>query len=326
MSFLETNMFARMVERSPFSYTDLAILILTAPKRYKEHHIKKRSGGLRLIAQPTKELKFVQRLLISNELSHLKVSEAAAAYVKERSIKEHAEKHAGNRYLLKLDFKDFFPSITKDAINRLLIQQTDLSADERYIACQLLLRSPKKEETLRLSIGAPSSPFISNCVMYEFDEKLLGYCQANGITYSRYADDIALSTQNPRTLDPAKAFVEGLLSQLDYLKLSLNPAKTVNVSTKNRRTLTGLVLSNEGTASIGRDKKRLIRAQVHSMIKGQLSTEEAVSLKGHLSFLYSVDKSFVVNLARRYGLDAKSLMTYRTSSTDSLPPQPDKSS
>lgn len=309
MSFVNSELFARLIERSPFSYSDLAILIFTAPKRYKEHHIKKRTGGLRLIAQPTKELKFLQRLLVKHELSRLRISTAATAYVKGGSIKDHAERHAKNRYLLKLDFKDFFPSITQTAINTLLMQQTEFTEDERFIVTQLLLRAPKKETILRLSIGAPSSPFICNCVMNEFDERLLSFCTPRQISYSRYADDMALSTNHPKLLDEAKVFVEDLLKELGYLGLSLHTGKTVNVSTKNNRTLTGLVLSNDGHVSIGREKKRLIRAQVHSMINGALSQEACATLKGYLSFVYSVDPTFVSNLAKRYGLAVKALLT-----------------
>lgn len=316
MSFVDTALFTRLIERSPFSYSDLAILILTAPKRYKEHQIKKRSGGLRLIAQPTKELKFLQRILVEHELHRLPISSAATAYIKGSSIKNHAEQHAKNRYLLKLDFKDFFPSITAAPINEMLIKHTNYSMEERFIITQILLRAPKNEKILRLSIGAPSSPLLCNWVMNEFDEEVLSYCDSRKIAYSRYADDMAFSTNHPRVLDEAKTFIEQLLEKQTSLGLSLNQDKTVNVSTKNNRTLTGLVLSNSGTVSVGRDKKRLIRAQVHSMMTGILRAEESDTVKGYLSFLFSIDPAFVSNLAMRYGLPVKKLLVFPNEQKD----------
>jgi hypothetical protein len=252
----------------------------------------------------------MQRLLVAQELSKLPVSEAATAYIKSGSIKHHAQKHAGNRYLLKLDFKDFFPSITDNAINELLLRETEFSAEERFIVNQLLLRSPKNERGLRLSIGAPSSPFVCNWIMYEFDKAVLEYCAANKIDYSRYADDMALSTNQPKALDRAKLYIEQLLNRMNHLGLSLHEKKTVNVSTKNNRTLTGLVLSNTGTVSIGRDKKRLIRAQVHSMMNGALTVEATTKLKGHLSFIHSIDPVFIENLAQRYNLTGTKLLVF----------------
>lgn len=310
MSIFQSPLFERIAERTPFSYAELATLILTAPQRYKEHTIAKRRGGTRLIAQPTKEIKFLQRLLVSTELNGLRVSPAATAYVKGKSIHDHAALHASNRYLLKLDFLNFFPSITHLTIRRTLLSQLAFNEEECQIIERILLRAPRGEATLRLSIGAPSSPFISNCVLYEFDEDLIRYCAASGLVYSRYADDIAISTDIPHVLDDAKKFVAHLLRQHSYLGLSLHPEKTVNVSTKNRRSLTGLILSNNGGASVGREKKRLLRAQVYSMVNGKLHSIELESLKGYLSWVKDIDPTFIETLATRHGLTVKQLLNY----------------
>lgn len=310
--FLETQLFGRLLQVSPFSGTELAIIILTAPTRYKEHTIEKRRGGSRLISQPTRELKFLQRLLVKNELHNLPISSAATAYVKGLSIKQHAERHAKNHFLLKLDFRDFFPSIKSNAIENLLKKHTNFDQDERYLICQILLRRARTQADLHLSIGSPSSPFISNSVLYEFDTKLLEYCKHQGLTYSRYADDLAISTNKIGHLDPAKEFVEQLLNELSQLNLKLHPDKTVNVSTKRRRILTGLILSNSGTASIGRNNKRILRAKVHRMINGQLDVNQTNEVKGLLSFTYSIDPIFIEDLALHYGFsNARELLMYK---------------
>lgn len=300
MNIIEIPLFKRLVHASPFSSSELLVLIMTAPYRYKEHQIEKRRGGQRTISQPTKELKFIQRQLINSELLGLKISDAATAYIKGRSIVDHARLHASNHFLLKLDFNNFFPSITEKSIEHLLKTQTAFSEVERTIIKRLLLRAKRKDPNLRLSIGAPSSPFISNCIMAEFDEIVADYCRDNGLIYSRYADDIAMSTQFPNKLDSAKIFLENLLEKLEYVDLSLNKEKTVNVSIKNRRVLTGLVLSNDGNVSIGRDRKRKIRSQVHAMVNKELPAEEIPKLKGMLAFILSVDRVFVENLAKKY--------------------------
>ena len=105
-------LFRRLLILSPFSEWELVALIHTAPLRYKDHYILKRNGrGRRLISQPTLELKFLQRLLVSKEFVNLPMHDAAVAYRRCHSIKDHAAPHASNKYLLKLDFKDFFPSL-----------------------------------------------------------------------------------------------------------------------------------------------------------------------------------------------------------------------
>ena len=112
MSIASAPLFQRLLARSPFSDHELIVLVATAASRYKIHHIKKRGGrGSREIAQPTKEVKFLQRLVVSEELKRMPVHDAAVAYRSGRSILDHAQSHAAARYLLKLDFTNFFPSL-----------------------------------------------------------------------------------------------------------------------------------------------------------------------------------------------------------------------
>ncbi len=300
MSIINEPLFERLLTLSPFSARELGILIATAPYRYKSHYIEKRNGrGKRLISQPTAELKFLQRLVVKHEMSSLQIHNAATAYRPNRSIKEHALPHARARYLLKLDFRDFFPSLKATALRHRLLADANYSAQELWMLCQILCRRPRRDAELQLSIGAPSSPYVSNYLMYEFDSKLARSCEACGAEYTRYADDIAISTSFPQILDIIEVEVRRLLGELDYLGLSLNEGKTVNVSTKNRRTLVGLVLANDGNVSIGREEKRRLRAAMHKLTQGKLPVEETARLRGQLAFAYSIDPDFVNDLCAR---------------------------
>lgn len=303
MSLADTPLFQRLLAKTPFSERELIDLICTAPRRYKDHYINKKSGrGRRLISQPTKEIKFLQRILLKSELTKLPMHEAATAYRKGMSTKDHAQKHASSKYMLKLDFRDFFLSLHSNALDYRLAVDTDFSSVERWLICNLLCRCPHKTSILRLSIGAPSSPFISNYLMYEFDLRLTAYCKGEDIIYTRYADDLALSSSCPHVLDEAKGEVIRLLAELSYLQISLNEEKTVNVSKKRKRMLVGLTLSNEGVASVGREEKRVLRAAFHAYSQGKLAPEKIGRLRGKLSYIFGVDPKFVLNLCEKYGV------------------------
>jgi len=111
-------LFRRILKNSPFNKAELLSLINTAPFRYKYHYVEKRGGrGLREIAEPAKEVKFLQRLLIEKELHELPLHPAAVAYRRGGSIFQHAHPHAAGKYLLKLDFKNFFPSLNEKCID-----------------------------------------------------------------------------------------------------------------------------------------------------------------------------------------------------------------
>lgn len=302
MSIATAPLFQRLLARSPFSEHELIVLIATAPSRYKVHYIEKRNGrGRREIAQPTKEIKFLQRLLAKYELATLPIHDAAIAYRAGLSIADHARPHAHGRYLLKLDFKDFFPSIRWSSLAHRLTNDTQYTKVELWILGNLLCRKVNTSGVHQLSIGAPSSPHVSNYVLHEFDSNLTDFCSRNGVRYTRYADDLAFSTHIPGLLDTVEQEVRRLLRELNYLGLQLNEEKSVNVSKKRRRMLVGLTLSNDGHTSIGRDAKRQLRLAIHRAAFGRLGPTEVANLRGRLAFTYAIDPTFVDELLARYG-------------------------
>lgn len=287
------------------SLHDVRVLLFTAAHRYKLHHIEKRHGrGKRLIAQPTAEIKLLQHWAIESYLGKLPIHEAATAYRSGMSIKDHAGLHASNRYLLKLDFQDFFPSILGEHFLMHLKAHSNIPEDDARLLMLLLFRLDREAGSYSLSIGAPSSPMVSNTVMYDFDNAITGYCKEHGIIYSRYADDLALSTNHPKTLDGVHAFIRKLCDEMPYPRLRLNEEKTVFASKKHRRQLTGLVLTNDGKPSLGREKKRSIRAMAHRFLLGELPQEQIPQLRGLLAFAMSIEPLFVGAVSRMIGEDA----------------------
>lgn len=302
MNFQDAPLFDKLLREGPFSSRELVMIIMTAPERYKNHTIVKRHGrGTRLISQPTAEVKYLQRFIVHKELSSLSLHESAVGFRIGKSILHHAAPHAKAKYLLKLDFKDFFPSLKIGAIHYRLRQDTRFADQELWILGQILCRKDFKTQQLQLSIGAPSSPFLSNYLMFEFDQRMGEFCRAKGVVYTRYADDLAFSTSTPYLLDTVYSEVKKSLNEFGYLGLALNEEKTVNVSTKNRRTLVGLNLANQGTASVGRDEKRKLRAAMHYLSLGHLKASEISILRGKMAFIYGIDPKFVVELCAKYG-------------------------
>lgn len=299
------NVIETILQDFPLGQREVERLIRTAPARYKVHEIEKRNGrGKRIIAQPTAEVKLLQRFLLDQYVKQLPVSDAAMAYRKDHGIVDHARPHADKQYLLKLDFKDFFPSIrASDFVRHLRKHAPAVSPEDAKILSRVFFWRPRGHgaRTLILSIGAPSSPAISNTLMYDFDSEVMSFCNAHGITYTRYADDLALSTNEPHILSDAHKFVMKLCGRLKSPRLTLNDEKTVFTSKKHHRQLTGLVLSNDGAASIGREKKRLLRAMAHQYGLGKLAPEEQSKLRGWIAFTMSVDQDFIKTIEAMIG-------------------------
>ena len=279
--------------------------IATIPRRYKKFFIKKRnSEEARLIAQPARQVKSIQRAVIKHIRNNIRVHGSAFAYEKNKNIKKNAISHKSNRYLLKMDFKNFFMSIRPNDFLRVLKQQgIALDAIDIFVIENLFFWKQQRNSPLRLSVGAPSSPFISNAVMYFFDELMNDMCKELDIVYTRYADDMTFSTNVVNVLSGMPKIVRQMLNQTGFKHIRINHEKTKFSSKKHNRHVTGVTITNDETLSIGRERKRLLRSKIDYYNKGMLTVKEILTLKGELGFAKFIEPEFMNRMIAKYGID-----------------------
>ncbi len=285
---------------------ELLRLIQSAPHRYKVYQIPKRAPfQFRTIAQPAREVKALQYWVLKHVLSQFEVHQAATAYRKELSILHNARPHASGRFLLKMDFKDFFPSLRAYDFRLFLKRRrSTFDADEIGALCSLLFWLPKGTAELCLSIGAPTSPMLSNILMTDFDRRVSAFCEARDITYTRYADDLSFSADRSEDLAAVEKAVLDWCARSKSPALTINPGKTVRVTKREARRVTGLVLTNDRKVSMGRGTKRRIRAWMHHFVTGRLEADQIIKLRGMLAYVNSVEPMFMRRLRKKYGGDA----------------------
>lgn len=272
----------------------------TASKRYKIYEIPKRTEGLREIAHPSRELKAIQRWVAAAIFSRLPIHDAATAYRKGGGIRENAERHRTSKYTTRYDFMNFFPSFRQESIQKFLAASMDKigidlsDADLEFIG-NVVCRYG------RLTIGAPSSPVITNTMMFEFDDALGAYCQENDLIFTRYADDIFVSSDEPDKLGRVTNEILRAKRRSEYLNLRLNHRKTVALSKKRSRRVTGVVITPDHKLSVGRDRKREVKALIHQWLKGELAPMRLLYLRGLLAFCCDIEPDFEGRLQRKYG-------------------------
>lgn len=293
-----------LVRGTGLSVHDIARIVLNAPARYKVFSIPKRSKGVREIAQPARELKALQRILMNEFLNDLPIHNSATAYRKGISIRDNATPHAGGGALMKMDFKDFFPSIGAHHWNRYCDAHNLIPDEEdRWIASRIFFYRKKGKTALRLAIGAPSSPMMSNILMYEFDNFVQRALERDSVVYTRYADDITFSAPRTGHLNAVRPVVERAMARVPWPKLEINEEKTVVATRKFKRSVTGLVLANDGRVTIGREKKRIISATVYRFSQGRLDNDQSEELSGMLAYIHAVEPEFLESLRGRYGAE-----------------------
>lgn len=285
--------------------------VSTCPYRYKVYDIPKRNGkGTRTIAQPSKELKYLQRTVAAAFLDKLPVHDVAMAYRKGRGIKDNTKRHAGKKYLLKMDFENFFPSIRAEHLIKHVEKYLDwnIGADDKITMEKLFFYAENRSKKSRLSIGSPTSPLISNSIMFDFDSKINDICHENDVIYTRYADDLAFSTNTKDLLFKLPGIIDDTLSSLGYSGLKINKDKTIFLSRKGNMHITGLVLTVDGKVSIGRAKKRQIKSLVFKFLHGSISEEDQLYLSGYLAFCFGAEPDFIFSLEKKYGKETISTL------------------
>jgi len=149
----------------------------------------------------------------------------------------------------------------------------------------------------KLTIGAPSSPAITNAILFEFDNAM-DHISEN-IVYSRYADDLYFSSNIPDLLTNIPKNIKSFLENY-FIKLKINDDKTVYTSKKHKRQILGLTITTGNQLSIGRTQKQKIKSLVYKYNNGNLTSEEINYLKGYISYLYSVEPDYINILRRKY--------------------------
>jgi RNA-directed DNA polymerase len=275
----------------------------TSPHRYKIYEIPKRnSNKKRIIAQPSKELKFIQRVLVSYLEGKLLVHECAYAYKSGIGIKNNAQKHIKTKYLLKMDFENFFPSISPDLFFSILNRSgREISESDAILLKNTLFRMETRNGSLRLSIGAPSSPLISNFIMYYFDEEMKLICDNKGIKYTRYADDLTFSSNIKNVLFEMPNIVARILENETQGQIKINYSKTVFSSKAHNRHITGVTLTNDNKLSIGRERKRLISSMIHKFLFELLEHDDILRLQGLISYANFIEDDFYQKMCNKYG-------------------------
>ena len=163
-------------------------------KHYHKAKLPKKSGDYRNLSVPDEVLKSIQKRISEVLLIHMPVSRYAKAYRFGSSPLRNAKHHVGKQIVLKLDILHFFDSIRYSTV------KDKVFPEEIYAEPLRILLSMHCYHKDALPQGAPSSPAITNIILYEFDEQIGQWCREREIAYTRYCDDMTFSG----VFDPAK--------------------------------------------------------------------------------------------------------------------------
>ncbi len=261
-------------------------VVYSSSSHYRYFKLKKRTGSYREIAVPYPALLECQYWIYKNILQNVKINNCAHGFARKKSIITNAKIHVGSKELLKIDIKDYFPSITKNrgiAMFHRLGYPADVSFYLGSICCLADC----------LPQGAPTSPTISNIVSQMLDKRLFALAKKFDFKYTRYADDLAFSGESipVKFIDYVNVIIkdEGFMVNTDKTKLYKNSGK---------RILTGVSISTNKLKA-PKSYKRDLFQELHYIDKFGLNSHMSKrkirnpyylnSLIGKLNYIISIE-------------------------------------
>jgi RNA-directed DNA polymerase len=249
-------------------------------RRRMYHHfaISKGKTRSRVISAPDERLKFAQRKIALLLDGIYKRRNPVHGFVSDRSIKTNALSHIDSKFVLNIDVKDFFPSITESRVRGVL---SALGIEDRV--SRIIARICTNDASLPQ--GAPSSPVLSNMICFRLDRHLLAIAKEARCIYTRYADDITFSSYRPLSLlfdgpvppsgvVPIDLLGINLRNGLGMNGFEINPDKAHYADRNSRRMVTGLKI-NDGL-NVDRKFVRNIRSALYAVEKGGVDASQSI--------------------------------------------------
>lgn len=219
-------------------------------KYVSEFKIPKKNGGTRTIVVPTDNFMFMQKQLLK-PLENLYLSRyGESMYLKSvhgfltgKSIITNAENHINKKYILNIDLKDFFPSINFGRVRGIFLKKYNFNTEVSTVLAQIVTINGK------LAQGSPTSPIISNMICYDMDKYIYKLCLNHNCNYTRYADDITISSNEKYLNNNLEEFKNKLYKIINKSGFENNSKKVRFRNYNSRQEVTGIIVNKKANVS-----------------------------------------------------------------------------
>lgn len=295
----------------------------TGPLSHYHYRILAKPGGdVRLIEAPKARLKAIQKQILSDILEKIPVHPAVHGFRRGRSIRTFAAPHVGQRVVVRMDLRDFFPSISLPRVQAMfrtagypervanLLGGLCANAVTRAIWVGKGLDPLRMADARHLYAwphlpqGAPTSPALANICTHRVDCRLTGLAEACGAVYTRYADDLSFSGA-PEFERCAERFVIRAAAILMEEGFSVHHRKTRIMRQGVRQYLAGIVANQH--LNVIRSDFDALKATLTNCIRHGAESQNRegqrdfrAHLAGRVSFIEMINANRGAKLRRLY--------------------------
>jgi RNA-directed DNA polymerase len=307
---------------------------------YRVYRVKKRGTPnsvaapprrYRTICVPRPPIMRLQRWIAQNILNEVAPHPASFAFAPERDLVGAAWLHTEARWLLKMDVRHFFESISERRVYwvfralgytaLLSFQMARLctrmnlhdALDPRHSAGRGRTGLPYRQHPQGyLPQGAPTSPMLANLVMRPFDRRVETLARTMGWTYTRYADDLAFSRRDASSRGAAMHLAKVVEYELAQFGLVNHRGKTSVIPPGARKVLLGVLIDSD-RPTLTRAFRNNIETHLYALTSPKLGAAthrakrgfaSSIGMRRHIegliAFAHQVDRSYGAKLYAQF--------------------------
>ena len=276
----------------------------------------------RIIEKPDDILKEIQSR-VKKLLYAIEVPKNVFSGVKGKSYAQNACWHKGNKYVYKIDFTAFFPSISREMVYFFFKNELQTSSDIAELLTNIstvnidianvkdmdkineFLNSKGVKTRNHLISGSPASQILSYMVNHKMFDELQQLCDNNGMVMTVYVDDVTFSSKNVIS-NKIKTKIKLIVKKYGY---RLSAGKEVSYSKFYPKVITGVVINKNGMVSVRNSMRKNIRDEFERLKKNPEDTESRCRLRGLVIAAQQVDASIFPSI-RKYAFDKNYKINY----------------
>ncbi len=219
---------------------------------------QKKDGTPRLTNDARPELKEIHRKIKNRLLINANYPVFLNGGLPKCSIYTNASPHTKSKVLISEDIGGFYPSTTRKNVYDIW---------KYYFNCtpaisEILADLTTYEDSLPQ--GWIPSSYLANLIFWDIESKLVKYLKEKGFTYTRFVDDISISTKAYHNKDQITDVISQTVGMLLKKGYRVKRSKHTIRPATSQQTVNNLLVNNH-RVGLPRDKRREIRAQVEHL-------------------------------------------------------------
>lgn len=226
---------------------------------YREAIVKtKANGDERITYDVFRCLKDVHKALKVKLFQNVSYPDYIQGAIPGRSYIGNVKKHTKSTIIICEDITNFFPTIRESDVEKMFMRLFHFPKEVASILTGLVTLNGTVPQ------GGVCSSYVANLVMWERESALVSQLKIKNLTYTRYVDDITVSSRCYIDKSEVSAVIASIYGMLKHFGVKPNKAKH-EVLSNGMHQLVHRVGVNGKQPSFGKEEKKRVRSAVHNL-------------------------------------------------------------